>query len=246
MRMIKSLSPKDIDVIILCGGKGERIRLLISDRPKPMAEFGGRPFLSMLMEYVSGFGFQRFILATGYLSAVVETYYKKRDNGREVICCPEKQSLGTGGAIKAAKRLIRSSPFLVLNGDSFARVDLADFLEFHLSKKALVSAALVKSRGSINSGKVTLGANQRILRFDEKKTSGRDTFDSAGMYLMDSSIFSMMEKKNKFSLEYDLFPKLIKKGFFGFKQNTRLIDFGTPQAYREARRIFATGTLIKK
>lgn len=246
MRMVKSLSPKDIDVVILCGGKGKRIRSLISDRPKPMAEFGGRPFLSMLMEYVSGFGFNRFILAAGYLSDAIEAYYEKTDNRYEVICCVEKQSLGTGGAIKAAKRLIQSSPFLVLNGDSFARVDLADFLKFHLSKKALVSAVLVKSRGSINSGKVALGKDQRILRFDEKKASGRGTFDSAGMYLMDYSIFTMMEKKNKFSLEYDLFPRLIKKDFYGFKQNTPLIDFGIPQAYREARRIFATGTLIKK
>lgn len=243
--MVKSLSPKDIDVIILCGGKGERIHLFISDRPKPMAEFGGRPFLSMLVEYASSFAFTRFILCTGYLSAVIEEYYRKKPKGLEVICCHERQSLGTGGAIKGAKRLIRSNPFLVLNGDSFARVDLAKFLNFHLSKKALVSVALVKSRGSRNSGKVVLDADQRILRFDEKNTSGSNTFDNVGMYFMDCAIFSMMKKKKKISFEYDLFPKLTKKDFFGFKQGGRLIDFGTPQTYQEAKRIFAKGRLIK-
>lgn len=244
--MLKSVKPKDIDVLILCGGRGQRLRRVVNDRPKPMADFGGRPFLSMLVEYAASFGFRRFILCTGYLSAVIEEYYKKKTKGLEVIVCREKEPLGTGGAVKGARRLIHSSPFLVLNGDSFTPIDLLKFLKFHLSKKALVSLVLAKNRMRRDSGKVRLDANQRVVNFKEKKASGRNTFDNAGMYFMDRAIFSTMKGKKRFSVEYDLFPKLAKKDFFGFRQRGRLIDFGTPRAYKEAGRIFAKGTLLIK
>ncbi len=60
--MNKGERARGIDVVILCGGKGERLRSIVKDLPKSMAEFAQRPFLSILMEYVASFGFQRFIL----------------------------------------------------------------------------------------------------------------------------------------------------------------------------------------
>jgi NDP-sugar pyrophosphorylase family protein len=53
--------PGDIDVAIICGGLGKRLRDAVPDRPKPLAEIGGRPFLEILVDYVAGFGFRRFI-----------------------------------------------------------------------------------------------------------------------------------------------------------------------------------------
>lgn len=233
------IRPKDVDVVILCGGKGTRLRPIVSDRPKPMSEFGGRPFLSILMEYAAGFGFKRFVMCAGYLGRMIEEHYRKKTGPPEIAFCLEKSALGTGGAIRNAKRLIRSSPFLVMNGDSFTPVDLSKFLDFHLKKKALLSMVLVRDRGNRNSGKVLLGRQRRITRFAEKKTGGGGSYDNAGIYLMDKKVFPLMKRTGRFSLEYDLFPSLVKERCFGYVQKAELIDFGTPEGYRAASEFFA-------
>lgn len=239
------ISPEDVDVVILCGGKGTRLRPIVSDRPKPMSEFGGRPFLSILMEYAASFGFKRFVMCVGYLGKTIEEYYGKNPGPREIVFSLEKSALGTGGAIRNAKRFIRSDPFLVMNGDSFAPVDLGKFLDFHLEKKALLSMSLVKGLGNRNSGKVSLGRERRITRFEEKGIGEAESHDSAGVYLMGKRIFPFMKRTGKFSLEHDLFPSLVKKRCFGYVQKAELIDFGTPEGYRIAKGFFAKGTVLK-
>lgn len=234
---------KDIDVVILCGGKGERLRSIVNDRPKPMAEFNERPFLSLLVEYVASFGFRRFILSIGYKGEAIREYFGAGVNACDILYCEEKEALGTGGAVKKAKPLIRSNPFLVMNGDSFCRLDLRKFIDFHIKNRALLSIALVSQRGNQNSGKVKIEAAGRIARFEEKKARGAGHFDSAGIYLMDKSIFSFMGKKKKFSLEYDLFPAILEKRCYGFKQKLDLVDFGFPEGYLRAQKMFSKGAL---
>lgn len=234
---VKKNYRRNADVVILCGGRGERLRPIIKDKPKPMCEFGGRPFLSILMEYVSGFGFKRFILSTGYKGEMIEKYFSSQSFPWEVVCSREKGRLGTGGAVKEAKCFIRTQTFLVLNGDSFCRISLGRFLDFHLKRKALLSIALTKIKDNENSGKVVLGDSGRIAHFKEKDNCARACFDSCGIYLMDQKIFSFMKEK-KFSLEYDFFPVLTSQKCYGFKQKAGFVDFGTPAGYRKAERLF--------
>lgn len=245
-KMVSNIKPKDIDTVILCGGRGQRLRSLVSGRPKPMCEFGGRPFLSMLMEYAAVFGFRRFILCAGYRGGMIKKYYETNPLPWETLICLEKKALGTGGAVKNAQRFIRSNPFLVMNADSFAAIPLDKFLDFHLGKKALFSLALVKGSGNKNTGKVTLNQSRRILRFEEKKIVSARCFNSAGIYLMDKSIFSLIKSPGKFSLEYDLFPCLVNKRCFGYARKAGLIDFGTPDEYQKAQRLFVKGVLPGK
>jgi len=79
MRREISYNPvfQHIDAVILCGGKGTRLRRVVSDRPKPMAQINGTPFLDILIGYLSCFGFRRFVLCTGYLSDVIEDHFSR-------------------------------------------------------------------------------------------------------------------------------------------------------------------------
>lgn len=239
------LKPENTDTVILCGGRGERLRDIVSDRPKPMCEFGGRPFLSMLIEYAAGFGFERFILCAGYKGSMIKQYYKKNPLPWEIVTTCEKKALGTAGAVKRAQRFISSSSFLVMNADSFAAIPLDKFLDFHFGKKAILSLALVPGSGNKNSGKVALNRCRRVLRFEEKKIGGKN-FNSAGIYLMDKSIFSFIKSSAKSSLEYDLFPSLVKERCFGYVRKTSLIDFGTPKEYLRAQCFLSKSVLSKK
>jgi D-glycero-alpha-D-manno-heptose 1-phosphate guanylyltransferase len=220
----------------LVGGLGKRLRGVISDRPKPMADIGGNPFLDLLIDYTSSFGVTRYILATGFMSDSIQAYYQKKDSPRKIVFSNEERPLGTAGAVKNAEDLIKSNPFIVMNGDSFCAVDLHRFLEFHIEKKALFSAALVPTGNTRDFGVVGLNDNCGITRFEEKKVENNNTFISAGIYIFQKEIFSLIPSETKYSFEYDVFPKLIDGKFYGFVTDAELTDIGTPERYFKAKK----------
>lgn len=229
---------KNIDVIILCGGKGTRLKPLVSDRPKVLAEVNGIPFVTLLINYVASFGFRRFILCIGYRGEQIRKYCKynnDRFSHLQVVFSEEKRLLGTAGAIKNAAGLIRSSPFLVMNGDTFCRLDFKRFLDFYFKKQAKVSLALAKFRMGADTGKVRLSESGEVIQFDEKKkTMGNCRFVNTGIFLMERSILLNIPARKRFSLEHDLFPSLIEKKLYGFNSEEDFIDIGTPRSYKKA------------
>ena len=233
------LETKNIDALILCGGMGKRLRAILSDRPKPMAEIGGMPFLDILIDYLMTFGFRRFILCTGYKGLMIEQWYKVRKQPCEVLISEEKISLGTAGAIKNAQSFIRSSPFLVMNGDSLCRIDFFELLKFHQQKQASVSLVIGKADETKGCGLLTINASQQITRFTEKRKEGGVRFINYGTYLFNKDVLSLLPPHEKSSLEYDIFPKLIGKGFYGFLTKEKLIEIGTPEGLKRAHALLA-------
>jgi NDP-sugar pyrophosphorylase family protein len=230
--VLSALDPKEIDVLILCGGLGKRLRSVINDRPKPMAEIAHRPFLDILIAYTSHYGFRRFILCLGYMKEVIKEYYQGK---KGIIFSEERELLGTGGALKNAESLIRSDPFLVMNGDSFSPVGLDKFIDFHINKQALISIALDRAKKTTDYGVITLGGSQRIVSFNEKARVKKNSFVNAGIYLLKKSILPLIPPSTNYSLEYDLFPRMVGKGLYGYRTNKTLIDIGTPGGYKRAK-----------
>jgi NDP-sugar pyrophosphorylase family protein len=225
---------KDTDVIILCGGLGKRLRPVVSDRPKSLARINKTAFLDILIGYLLSFGFKRFILCCGYMGDLIREHYNKASCASKIVFSQETKLLGTGGALKNSRRLIRSNPFLVLNGDSFLKLNLRNFYKFHLQKNAILSIALSSPKPDQNSGVVTLDNKKRIIEFNEKIKPARKTYCSAGIYFMDQKIFKFMGKRKVFSLEYDLFPTLTNKYSYGYYCKNSFIDIGTPQNLMKA------------
>jgi len=231
------LEPKDIDVIILCGGLGKRLRSIVNKRPKPMAQINLQLFLDILINYISDFGFRRFILCIGYKAEWIKKYYLQKTHW-DINFSEEKILLGTGGAIKNARKFIRSNPFLVLNGDSFCRINLKKLLEYHNQKNALISMALAKNSQNKDCGLVELCSHNRIKSFNEKAESKNNGLVNAGIYLFRKEIFSFMPKRRSFSLEYDFFPALTGKRCYGYLCGDNLIDIGTPEGLNKAKSYF--------
>ena len=94
-----SSKANDIDVVILCGGLGTRLNPFIKNQPKAMVEIGDRPFLDILVKYISSFGHKRFILCTGHKSRYIENYYQNKKDSLEYIFSIEQKPLGTAGAV---------------------------------------------------------------------------------------------------------------------------------------------------
>ena len=225
------LLPGEIDVAVLCGGLGHRLRATVPDRPKPLAEVGGRPFLDILVEYVSGFGFRRFIMCTGYKGEMIEEHFSGRGD-LKVLFSHEEKPLGTGGALKHAEALIKSSVVLVLNGDSICNMDMEEFLEFHSGKNALASIALVAPEKEADYGAVTIDAEARITSFSEKAPGASHI--NAGVYIFSKEMLGMMPPGKKYSLEEEFFPTILDREVYGYVTGAKLIDIGTAERYARA------------
>lgn len=226
----------NMDVLILCGGLGTRLREAVSDRPKPMAEFEDRPFLDLLIDYFQGFGLCRFILCTGFQADIIRKHYADRDD-IGVVISHEESPLGTAGAIKNAEAHLQSDTLLVANGDSLCRADLQAFTTFHRDKQALLSILLAHSDDPEDYGTVALDEQQRIVSFEEKQLGQRHAYVSAGVYLFERKVLHYITPQVKQSLEYDVFPQLIKTNAhcYGYTGQAAVLDIGTPLRLQRAR-----------
>lgn len=230
---------KDTDCLILCGGKGSRLKELTGNIPKPMIRIGKRVFLDILIGYLHSAGFKRFILGLGYGADYIREYYSKNKlAGIEIVFSKESRPLGTGGAVKKAGRLIKSEDFMVINGDSFSDFSLRGFFDFYKKKKAKVAILLKEMKDNKDYGFVAVNANSEVTLFNEKVQRKKNSYINSGVYLFNKEIFSVMPKKPVFSLEYDFFPKIIGKGVYGYKGKSLFIDIGTPERYRKAKNYF--------
>ena len=185
-------------------------------------------------------GFKRFILGIGYNANFIKKYYDKHKiPGVDIVFSKENRPLGTGGAVKKAEALIKSSHFLVLNGDSYAKFDKSKFIKFYERKRANVLILLKKAANKKEFGEVIIDKDAKIICFKEKGLRVHDNFINAGVYLFNKKVFSMMPKGARFSLEYDFFPSMVGKGIYGYKQEGFFIDIGTPERYSAAKRYLA-------
>lgn len=228
-----STNLKDIDVIILCGGLGTRLRLAVSDRPKALAEINDKTFLDILIDDLLKHGFKNIILCVGYLKEqIIEHFNYEKDYN--ILFSDESTPLGTGGALKNAKSLIKSNTIMVMNGDSICNIDFKGFYDIHINKKAVLSMVLTRSQDGGDYGNVALDEFQKITSFKEKVDTKRECLINAGVYMMQKEIFSYMPDETNFSLEYDLFPKLITNKCYGYIIENELLDIGTPERYKNA------------
>ncbi len=227
-----------IDVAILCGGLGTRLRSAIGPTQKTMAKVAGEPFLNILLEYLKNHGFQRVILCTGYQAEQVEEYYRDRDMGLTIEFSREHAPMGTGGAIKNARAFLHSGTFIVLNGDSFSPIDYEAFVQFHLEQKAVATIGVSRVRDAKDYGTIIMNDNKRIVGFQEKVNKSAEGYVNAGVYCFNQSIFYSMPSSAIFSLEKDVFPTLpglIKNDFCGVIVEGDFLDIGTSVRYQAAQ-----------
>jgi glucose-1-phosphate cytidylyltransferase len=133
-------------VVILCGGRGTRLRERTESVPKALVEIGGRPILWHVIQIYAAQGFDRFLLATGYMGEAVAEFAaaERWPTGVEVESVDTGLDTPTGGRIAALAPLLREHPFCVTYADGVADVDLGAELEFHGGHGALATMTVVQ------------------------------------------------------------------------------------------------------
>jgi NDP-sugar pyrophosphorylase family protein len=224
------------DFLILCGGLGTRLRAVTGETPKVMAEIQGEPFLDFLIRYLARQGARRIILCAGYKAETLISHYKNKFPSVELDFSIETEPLGTGGAFKNARALVRNEICFGLNGDCFTPLQYRALLDFHRSRKAQASLVGVRVEGNKDFGTLQINDKEEITAFREKFETRETQYISAGIYCFHRNLFDQMPAAGKFSIEYDVFPKLIGQGFFAYKTDAPFIDIGTPERFEWAKK----------
>ncbi|NVN98372.1 MAG: NTP transferase domain-containing protein [Geobacteraceae bacterium] len=223
-----------MEAIILAGGLGTRLRSVVSDVPKPMADIGGKPFLFYLFAYLKSLAVDRFIVSSGFKYEIIEKYFGSAFANLPLLYSIEEQPLGTGGAIKKALSDCTADHVIVVNGDTFFPVDLTAMMQKHINTGAAVTIALKNMTNFDRYGTVTLD-DTRIVAFREKQLCSSG-YINGGTYIIRRDIFHGVELPSRFSFEADFLVKFAQSFMMtGFVSDSYFIDIGIPDDYEKAR-----------
>jgi len=219
--------------VILAGGLGKRLKPLIHDIPKPMAPIHGRPFLEFLVSRLVAGGITDIILSVGYMHEKISQHFGDgTDFQASIAYCMEETPLGTGGAVRQALLMSDSDDTLVLNGDTFAAVDMQKLKQCHREKGAVATMTVVPVHDATRFGAVSVSPEGVVTAFSEKMTTA-SALINAGFYLFNRKVLDSIPQGNV-SLEQVVLPALVQnRSLVADIQDIPFIDIGVPGDYLE-------------
>ncbi len=217
------------DVIILAGGFGTRIQKISKGVAKPLMPVGDRVFIDYVYEWLNNYNIGNITLSLHYSPEQFLDYLKGANGMGNVTTVIEPEPLGTGGAIRyVLDNTEVSDTFFVINGDTLLDIDLALMQSGFESSAGSAMIALTSVPDTHRYGEVCFHGNL-AESFSEKVSNGAGWINS-GCYLLSKEIFNGFN--GVFSLEKDLFPKLVQqKKLYVHKAEGSFVDIGVPEDY---------------
>jgi len=221
-----------MQVVVLAGGFGTRLRPWTYEIPKPILPMLDKTLLEHVVEVVPENMVDEVVVAGGYKVDDIEKYFKQADVPYDVTIVKEMEPLGTGGALGNCRDVI-SGQFVCLNGDIISSLDMQVGMELHKENGGIGTLALWEVEDPTRFGIVGLNEQQRVTQFKEKpkKEEVFSNLINAGSYLFEDSIFDYIPK-GRSSLEREVFPVLAREHQLnGFSFEGYFIDAGTPRSW---------------
>jgi len=225
--------------LVLAGGLGTRLRAMVADRPKVLADVAGRPFIFRILDQLVDAGIARVVLCTGYRGDQIPPVVGSRYRGVRITYSQESEPRGTGGALRLAWPHLQTPAALVVNGDSHCDAGLAAFARWHATHPRRPSLILAYAIDTRRYGRVTTRDDGRVTGFEEKGSATGPGWINAGIYVIPRSLLAGIPEDRAVSLERELFPAWIAAGLWGFRSTGRVLDIGTPDSYVAAQEALA-------
>ncbi len=222
-----------MNVVILCGGLGTRLREETEFRPKPMVNIGSRPILWHVMKIFASQGHTDFVLALGYKGEMIKDYflnYEAMNNditielgkqeqtflhscheecGWKVTLASTGEKALKGARLKRVEKYVEGDTFLLTYGDGLANVDLAGLVAFHKSHGKMVTLTGVNPASRFGELKIE---GNRVERFNEKPKGPGAGLINGGYMVMNRAIFEHVTSEDNCDLEYGPLERLAEEG----------------------------------
>ena len=224
-----------MQVVVLAGGVGSRLRPWTNSIPKPLLPVLDQTLLEHVVSSLPVDMVDEVVVAGGYKVDQIKAYFGASDAPFDVRIIPEDEPLGTGGALGNCRDVV-SGTFACFNGDIISSLDASSLLSMHRNNGSVGTLGLWEVEDPTRFGIVGLDEANRITRFKEKPAP-EEVFSNlinAGSYIFNDEVFDWMPQ-GRHSIERDVFPKLAAEGLLsGVPFEGYFIDAGTPEAWNLA------------
>lgn len=222
-----------MEVIILCGGLGTRLREETEFRPKPMVNIGARPILWHIMKIYAHYGHTDFVLPLGYKGEMIRDFFVNyewmnnditielgkpenicmHDNHEEsewkITMSDTGQETLKGGRIKRIEKYIKGETFMLTYGDGVANIDIPALLKFHESHGKIATVTGVNPAQRFGELKVD---GDRVSSFLEKPVQTGHEMINGGFFVFDRTVFDYLTPDEDCDLEYGPLEKIAEEG----------------------------------
>ena len=227
-----------MEVIILSGGQGTRLRSVVQDIPKCLAPVAGRPFLGYMLDYLSAYPVDHVVFSVGYLKEQVMSYVQAHSWPFSYDFAVEDTPLGTGGGIRLALEKCHGERVFVFNGDTFFPLPL-DAVPFAgpvtVALKPMKAFSRYGAVTVIPSGRSESRVSHTITAFREKAYC-EEGLINAGVYAINRTKLHLEALPARFSFEKDVLePMAAARELQGWPVESYFIDIGIPEDYDKAQ-----------
>lgn len=208
-------------VVLLCGGKGTRIRGVDDTLPKPMIPVGSHPIVVHIMQHYAFYGHRDFVLCLGYLGGVIREFFGSTTTAVEETVAYTLPTAGkvnvtlvdtgldsmTGARVRKIRHLVGDDDFFLTYGDGVSDVPVDDVLSFHRSHSSAMTLTAVRPPSRF--GEVEVDASGIATSFNEKPQASAGLI-SGGYFVCRRTLFGYLSEREDLVLEADPMRQMVR------------------------------------
>jgi len=219
-------------VVLLCGGRGTRLREETEYRPKPMVEIGGRPILWHIMKIYAHYGFHDFIVCLGYKGNMIKQYFlnyeamnndftislgsqnnihyhnNHSEKGWHITLADTGEESQTGARVKKIEKYVDGDLFMLTYGDGVANIDIKKLVKYHKSHGKIGTMTGVHPSSRFGELKIK---NNKITVFNEKPQV-KEGLINGGFFVFNKKFFKYLKEDDSCFLEKEPLETLATDG----------------------------------
>ncbi len=193
------------EAVVLCGGRGQRLRPYTDHIPKPMLKIAGKPVLEYVIKNLIKNEVEKAYFAVGYLGEKIEEYFKDgKDFGIDIEYKYEDRPLNTAGALVQFKEKLKED-FYIVSGDHLTTWNLKAMGEYHKRVQAMATIGFIPKKTALDFGIAEI-ENGYVKEFKEKPME--EYMINTGIYVMNKKAFKYIEIGK--DLSKNVFPEMLK------------------------------------
>ncbi len=225
-----------VDAVLMAGGRGERLRPLTLETPKPLLKVGGKPIIDYNIEELAVCGIENIFVTVNYLRTQIEEHFALPVAGVHVRCVAEPARLGTIGSLALIKDFVHND-VLVMNSDLLTTLDFEKMFIHHRNSGAMLTVAAIPYTVSVPYA-IMQTEGDRVTGLAEKPTF--NYFANAGVYMMQRKCISRITPGVALDAP-DFIEMLIADGakVAYFPVEGTWIDIGSPDDFRYANELMS-------
>jgi dTDP-glucose pyrophosphorylase len=223
-----------LTAILMAGGKGERLRPLTLNTPKPLLEIDGRPIIDYNIDRIARAGISDVWVTVRYLADKIKSHFATPHHGITVKCVEETAPLGTIGSATLIPRNNEGNT-LVMNSDLLTTINLEEMYLRHIEEKAEITIAAIPYTVSVPYAILSTNGSQ-VTAIEEKPTYSH--LANAGIYIFSNRVLNLLQPNERTDAT-DLIEMAMAKGLkvTYYPISGTWIDIGSPADFQHAREL---------